>query len=167
MNVITTNLIYTQAVEMFVLLSVALLLHIAMAKVYYVTPDDSKSINSNDTDSAKSLEYYLKNTSKYFSSDSQFQFKMGYHYLNTDLVIQNITNVTLTEKSLCIIRCTSHVSIIILSVTNFRLENITFENCSANYSNHLHTGFRYHLLLSVMHQYCYTIVYQWTLTILQ
>ena len=28
---------------------------------------------------------------------------MGYHYLNSDLVIQNVTNVTLTEESLCII----------------------------------------------------------------
>ena len=147
MNVITTYLIYTQVVEMFVLLlSVAMLLHIVTAKVYYVnvTPDENDLINSNDTDSAKSLEYYLKNTSEYFSSDSQFHFKIRYHYLNTDLVIQNVTNVTLTGESLCIIRCTSHVGIIILNVTNFRLENITFENCSANYSNHLHTDFRYH-----------------------
>ena len=119
-----------------------MLLHITMAKVYYVTPDDSDSINSNDTESAKSLEYYLKNTNKYFSSDSQLHFKMGYHYLNTDLVIQNVTNVTLTGESLCIIRCTSsHVSIIIFNVTNFRLENITFENCSRSYSNYRIAGY--------------------------
>ena len=125
------------------LFSVALLLHITMATLYYVTPDDSDFINTNDTESAMSLEYYLMNTSNYFSSDSQFHFKMGHHYLNSDLVIQNVTNVTLTGESLCIIRCTSHVSIIILNVTSFRLENITFENCTTNYSNHLHTNVKY------------------------
>ena len=125
------------------LLSVAMLLHITMAKAYYVTPDDSNSINNSNTESAKSLEYYLKNANKYLSSHSQFHFKMGYHYLNTDFVLQNATNVTLTGESLCIIRCTSRVSIIIFNVTNFRLENITFENCSANYSNYLHTNIRY------------------------
>ena len=129
-----------------VLLSVAMLLHITVAnyKVYYVTPDDGDFINSNDTKSAKSLEYYLKNANKYLSSHSQFHFKMGYHYLNTDFVLQNATNVTLTGESLCIIRCTSHVGIIIFNVTNFRLENISFENCSTNYSNRFHTDFRYH-----------------------
>ena len=125
------------------LFSVALLLHITMAKVYYVTPDDSDFISSNGTEFARSLEYYLKNTSKYFSSDSQFHFKVGHHSLNSDLVIQNATNVTLTGEFLCIIRCTSHASIIILNVINFRLESITFENCTANYNNHLHTNVKY------------------------
>ena len=111
------------------------MLHITTAATVY-----NISISSNDTESAESLEYYLKNASKYFSSNSQFHFKMGHHYLNTDLVIQGVTNVTLTGESLCIIRCTSHVSIIILNITNFRLESITFENCSSNYSNYLHTA---------------------------
>ena len=129
-----------------VLFSVVLLLHITTAEVYNVTPDDGDFIDYNETESAKSLEYYLKNTSKYFYSDSQLHFKMGHHHLKTDLVIQNITNVTLTGEfeGLCIIRCTSHVRIIIFNVTDFRLENITFENCSANYSNYLHDDFKYH-----------------------
>ena len=97
-----------------VLLFVSLMLHITTAAaVYNVRSDDNITISLNDTESGESLEYYLKNTNKYFSSDSQFHFKMGHHYLNTDLVIQNVTNVTLTGESLCIIRCTSHVSIII------------------------------------------------------
>ena len=121
----------------YALLSVAVLMHIATAEVYYVIPaaDDSDFIN--ETESGSSLEYYLKNTSKYFSSGSQFHFKMGYHYLNTDLVIRNVINVTLTGESLCVIRCTSNVNIIVLNVTDFSLENITFENCSSNYSNFL------------------------------
>ena len=122
----------------YALLSVAVLMHVATAEVYYVIPaaDDSDFIN--ETEFGNSLEYYLKDTSKYFSSDSQLHFKMGYHYLNTDLVIQNITNVTLTGESLCVIRCTSNVNIIVFNVTDFSLENSTFKNCSSNYSNYLH-----------------------------
>ena len=124
-------------------LLVALSLHTTTAVVYNVRSDDNISINSNGTDSAEILEYYLKNTSKYFSSYSTLHFKMGHHHLNTDLVIQNVTNVTLIGESFSIIGCTSHVSIIILNVTNFRLQGITFDNRSANYTDYLHTDFSY------------------------
>ena len=127
-----------------ILLFVSLILHITTAAaVYNVRSDDNITISLNDTESGESLEYYLKNTSKYLSSDSQFHFKMGHHYLNTDLVIQNVSNVTLTGESLCIIKCTSRVSIIVLNVSSFSLGNITFENCGTNYSNYLHTDIRY------------------------
>ena len=92
------------------LLFVSFLIHIINASVYNVRSDNT-SLDKNDAQPGESLEYYLKNTSKYFSSDSQFHFKMGYHYLGTDLIIQHVTNVTLTGESLCIIRCTSHVNI--------------------------------------------------------
>ena len=127
---------------LFVSLFALSLIHITNAAVYNVRSDNI-SLNNNDAQPGESLQYYLKNTSKYFSSNSQFHFKMGHHYLNTDLVIQNVTNVTLTGESLCIIRCTSHVNIIILNVANFRLENITFENCSTSYKNYLHKDFRF------------------------
>ena len=120
-----------------------LLLHTTAAIVYNVRSNDSSFTNNDNA--GNSLEYYLKNASKYFSSDNcHLNFKLGHHYLNTDLVIQNITIVTLTGEGLSFIRCTSHVNIIIFNVTNFRLKNIVHENCSANYSNHLHTSFRYH-----------------------
>ena len=122
------------------LLSLAILLHNAIGRVHYVAPDDSSSTNGNEA--TQSLQFYLKNASKYFSSDSHFYFKVGHHDLNIDLVIQNVTNVRLTGESLSIIRCTSHVSIIILNVTNFTMGNITFENCSTNCSDYLYTGFR-------------------------
>ena len=120
------------------------MLHITTAAVYNVRSDDNRTIGLNDTESGESLEYYA---SKYFSSNSQFYFKMGHHYLNTDLVIQNVTNVTLTGESLCIIRCTSnYASISILNVTNFRLQNIAFQNCSTHYNNYLHTDTRHDIM---------------------
>ena len=118
-----------------IFLNVAMLLHMTMGRVYYVIPDNYSTINNNDT--TNSLGYYLKNTSKYFSSDSQLKFKLGNHYLNTDLVIQNTANVKLTGENLSIIKCTSHVNIIILNVTNFTLNNIHIKNCGDSYSNYL------------------------------
>ena len=127
-----------------------LLLHTANAIVYNVKPDDDdddddKSVNSGESESAEYLEYYMLNSSKYFSSYSTLNFKMGKYYLNTDLVIQNITNVTMIGEGeqFCVIRCASSVSIIIFNVTNFSLKNITFVNCNANYSHHFHTKFAY------------------------
>ena len=120
----------------------ALLSHTTTAVVYNVRSEDSNFISNNE--SAMTLESYLQNTSKYFSSNSMLLFQTGYHHLNTVMTIKNVTNVTLTGEGQSIIKCTSYVSIFILNVTNFTLENIMFENCSANYSNYLHTGFRYH-----------------------
>ena len=127
------------------LVALILLPHTTNAVVYNVKSEDDKSINSDDAESAEYLEYYLQNSSKYFSSYSQLNFKMGLHYLNTDLVIQNATNVTMIGEGeqFSTIRCASFVSIIIFNVANFRLENITLDNCNANYSHRLHTKFAY------------------------
>ena len=68
-----------------VLLFASSMLHITTASsVYNVRSDDNITISLNDTESGESLEYYLMNTSKYFSCNSRFHFKMGHHYLNTD-----------------------------------------------------------------------------------
>ena len=120
-----------------------LLSHSTNAVVYNVRSDDSNLINSNDTESAESLGYYLKNANKFFSSYSTLLFLTGYHNLNTTMSIQNVTNVTLTGEGLSIIRCTSPVSIIIFNVTNFVLQNIVVKNCSVNYGKHLHAGLRF------------------------
>ena len=137
------------------LVLVVLLLHIANALVYNVKSDDNKSINGNDTDSAENLSYYLQNTGKYFSSHSYLHFEMGHHYLSTDLVIQNVTNVTMTGEAFCIIRCTANVGIIIHNVTNFTLDKITVENCNANYKIiHPHSNLKYSGDASLLLYYC-------------
>ena len=140
------------------LVLVVLLLRIANALVYNVKSDDNKSINGNDTDSAENLSYYLQNTSKYFSSHSYLHFEMGHHYLSTDLVIQNVTNVTMTGEAFCIIRCTANVGIIIHNVTNFTLDKITVENCSANYKIiHPHRNLKYSGDASLLLYYCVSV----------
>ena len=124
-----------------ILLSLASLLTVTTATVYNVLPNDNDSFNKSDTRSEESLEHYC-NISEYFTSHYQLKFMPGQHFLNDDLVIQNLTNFSLIGEN-CNIRCTSHASIIIFNVTSFTLENISFENCNKNHSDNLHTTFEY------------------------
>ena len=91
----------------------ALLSRVITAVVYNVRSEDCNLNNSNDTESAESLEYYLKNSSKYFSSYSKLLFQMGYHNLSSAMSIQNATNVAMIGKGHSILRCTLPVSIVI------------------------------------------------------
>ena len=115
------------------------------ATVYNVLPNDGDLFNKSDIRSGESLEHYC-NISKYFTSHSQLKFMPGQYFLNDDLVIQNLTNFSLIGEN-CIIRCTSHASVIIFKVTNFTLENINFEDCNKNHSDDLHTTFDYNYIL--------------------
>ena len=103
--------------------------------------------NGSDTES---IEYYLKNTRKYFSSNSQLRFKPGEYYLSSDLVIKNVINFSLTGESFCKITCALYSSVVILNVTNLLLDNITFKNCNKNFSAYLHATFDYdHVSISM------------------
>ena len=68
---------------------VASLLH-TTSTVYYVMPDNHyHPINDN-------LQHYLNNTNKYFTSNTQLHFLPGQYYLNNDLIIQGVSNFSLT-----------------------------------------------------------------------
>ena len=150
-----------------------LLLHTTNAVVYNVKSDEDYSINSSgDSQSEEYLEYYLQNSSKYFSSFSQLNFKMGLHYLNTDLVIQNATNVTMIGEGeqFTTIRCASFVSIIIIDVTNFTLKNIliiVMQTIAIASTPSSHMILLPSVVLGAMHQSCYNTAWQWKLATLQ
>ena len=66
--------------------------------VYYVTPDDDQSdINNNCPidHECHTLQYYLLNTSKYFTSNTQLHFLQGKFYINDDIVIDSLHNFSL------------------------------------------------------------------------
>ena len=118
------------------------LLLVAASAQHIVRATNSYKVRTNGSDT-ESLEYYLNNTNEYFLPNHQLHFQPGIYYLNVDIVIENITNFSLIGEDPCKIRCTSYVSIMILNVSNFTLENINFENCNKNHSTDLHTTFEY------------------------
>ena len=118
------------------------LLLVAATVQHILMSTNSYKVRANGSDT-ENLEYYLNNTSNYFLSNHQINFQPGIYNLNVDIVIENITNFSFIGEGLCKIRCSSNVSIMILNVSNFTLENINFENCNKNHSNNLHTSFDY------------------------
>ena len=114
----------------FLLLLVALLLHKVTSTTYYVIPDDypMDHINANTF----ILQHYLNNTSKYFVSHNQFHFMQGQYYINSDLIINDIDNFTITGIGQCAIICTSPASIVVMNVNNIELQNINLTNCIKN-----------------------------------
>ena len=101
---------------------------------YTVIPDDCYS--HTICHQCHNLDHYLQNSTKYFTHNTQLLFLPGVHCLNTDFVIENVYNVSLTGRSNdfsnttgAIIQCNSTVGIIIKNVTNLSVQNMMIKNC--------------------------------------
>ena len=70
------------------------LLHITTCTVYTVTPDDHYYPNAT-CHHCHNLQHYLLNITKYFISNNQLLFLPGLHHVHTDLIIQNVHNISL------------------------------------------------------------------------
>ena len=86
-----------------------------------------------------SLQYYLQNSTKYFTSGTQLFFLSGLHFLYTDLIIENVHNISLSGRnngySDAIVQCDSSVGIIMNNITNLSIENMVIRNCQNQYSS--------------------------------
>ena len=90
----------------FVTIFISLLHLITATGVYYVTPDDHQSNINNDCPidhKCHTLQYYLLNTSKYFTSNTQLHFLQGNFYINDDIVIDSLHNFSLVGSGVIII----------------------------------------------------------------
>ena len=81
-------------VNMFSLLLLSSLLHITTCNVYTVTPDDHYYPNTT-CHHCHNLQHYLLNVTKHFTSNTQLLFLPGLHHLHTNLIIQNVHNISL------------------------------------------------------------------------
>ena len=106
------------------------LLHVITAtSVYYVTPDDQSHIN-NDCPidhECHTLQYYLLNNSKYFTSNTQLHFLQGSFNINADIVIDSLHNFSLVGSGVnnTVIECSTPSLIAIINCTNTVIKNIT------------------------------------------
>ena len=117
------------------LLLVTSLLHSTTSTVYYVMPDDHyHPINDN----TYTLQHYLNNTNKYFTSNTQLHFLPGQYYLNNDLIIQGVSNFSLignrtNEVINTVINCTSPAGIAVVGSSNIVTANIVMNECGNQY----------------------------------
>ena len=112
-------------------------LHTATSTVYYVMPDDHyHPINDN----TYTLQHYLNNTNKYFTSNTQLHFLPGQYYLNNDLIIQGVSNFSLignrsNEVINTVINCTSPAGIAVVGSSNIVIGNIIMNECGNDYNS--------------------------------
>ncbi|XP_065903271.1 uncharacterized protein [Dysidea avara] len=122
------------------LLLLSSLLHITTSNVYNVTPDDHYYPNTT-CHHCHNLQHYLLNTTKYFTSNTQLFFLTGLHHLHTDLIIQNVHNISLIGSTTngttpdTVIQCNSSVGIVMTNITNLIATNITIRSCLGNEYN--------------------------------
>ena len=114
------------------------LLHLITATgVYSVTPDDDQSDINNDCPidhECHTLQYYLLNTSKYFTSNTQLHFLQGNFYINDDIVIDSLHNFSLVGSGVnnTLIECSTPSLIAIINCTNTVIKNITTSSQCGN-----------------------------------
>ena len=120
------------------LLLLSSLLHITTSTVYTVTPDDHYYPNTT-CHHCHNLQHYLLNVTKYFTSNTQLLFLPGLHHLHTDLIIQNVHNISLIGSTASgttvdtVIQCMhTPAHITVANVSTLIIENLIVETFMKN-----------------------------------
>ena len=121
-----------------ILILATLLSNTATHTVYTVIPDDHYYPNTI-CHHCHNLQHYLLNITKYFTTNTQLLFLPGLHHLHTDLLVQNVHNISLigstangTTRDTVIIQCNSLAGIIMSNITDLSMANLMIENCHIN-----------------------------------
>jgi len=100
------------------------LLDVTTPTTFHVSPNNS-------------LQIYINNAKKYFTSHTQLLLLPGNHYIHSDLTILNVTNFTITGSNSSIVCSRRSVGINITNSEKIRITDLSFIKCSKNYSNTL------------------------------
>ena len=104
-----------------------------------MTPDDYYYPNTT-CHHCHNLKHYLFNATKYFTSNTQLLFLPGIHHLHTDLIIQNVHNISLIGNNTAsgtapdvVILCNASIAISVkfINVTNLTINNIAINDCTS------------------------------------
>ena len=110
------------------------LLQITNCTVHTVTPDDHYYPNTT-CHHCHNLQHYLLNITKYFTSNTQLLFLPGLHHLRTDLIIQNVHNISLTGSTAngttldTVIQCNVSVGIVMTNITDLTMNSMILKGC--------------------------------------
>ena len=118
---------------MYSLLLLSSLLLITTCTDYTVTPDDHYYPNTT-CHHCHNLQHYLLNITEYFTSNTQLLFLPGLHHLHTDLIMQNIHNISLigstvngTPNTIIKVQLQTCVKCIsMINITKLTIRNIIF-----------------------------------------
>ena len=117
-----------------VVLTMVLCFKSVTCTVYNVTPNDIRC------DHCINL-LYLPNLTQNFTSNTQLYFLPGLHHLSTDLIIQNVDNISIIGSVISattpstVIQCASSVGIVMTNITNLTVKNIVIQNCESEHDS--------------------------------
>ena len=130
---------------------------IAVSSIHTVAPKDSNTTCYH----CHNLQYYLLSVTKYFTSNTQLLFLPGLHHLYTDLIIQNVHNISLigstangTTLDTAIIQCNSSVGITLSNITDLSMKKLVIQNCKVK-NNFLNVHFLIFKGNSMILSHCY------------
>ena len=134
--------------------------------MYTVTPDEDNYYPSIKCHNCHSLQHYLLNITKYFTSNTQLLFLPGQHHLNTDLIIQDVHNISLigstangTTLDTIIIQCNSSFGIAMSNITNLTMVKLEIKKCRIQ-NNFLNINRLTFVGLGMVLSHCYNIYLQ-------
>ena len=92
------------------------------------------------SDNTHTLQHYLNNTNKYFTSNTQLHFLPGQYYYKNDLIIQGVSNFSLVgnrtnEVINTVINCTLPAGVVVVDGSNIVIANIVMNECGNNYTS--------------------------------
>jgi len=145
----STGAVKMRNMRLFVFLFSMSLLQASTATTYTVSPDGYNYLTNT------SLQYYVNNANEYFISHNKLNFLPGVHYLQSDLVIHNIANFTMTGNNSTIICSGSQLGLSITNVKGFALQKISLSQCGKDYSRILNQTLN-------IHSHHETILLYWT-----
>ena len=110
--------------------------------VYNVIPDDiyyDLHCSNTTCQQCHTLQYYQLNATKYFTSNIQLLFFPGLHHLHSDLIIENVQNISFIGTNISdsskgvIIDCNLLAGFVLRRITNLVMENIMIKDCQTQY----------------------------------
>ena len=123
---------------LFIIILYSVTNNVIHCNVYYVTPDDDSCCSNNSScDRCYNLQHYLLNVSKYFTAHTQLYFLPGLHYLPTNLVIRNVSNISLigaANGKQTTIRCTGMYQIILSNINSLTIRDLVVTKCGYDIS---------------------------------
>ena len=133
------------------------LLHTVTCTVYNVIPDDHNTTCNH----CHTLQYYQLNISKYFTSNTQLLFLPGLHHLHSDLIIQNVHNISLIGRTaingttLDTVTIIQHGKIVMNNITNLTIKNFLIQRNASLFISSANIKF---MFLSVIIRDCINVL---------
>lgn len=138
-----TNTVVSWKIFITYVLSIFVKTNMTECAVYYVRSIENQSnICSQQYQQCCTFQQYLNSAEQYLTSDVQFFFQRGEHYLHKEVLIKNLHNFSMIGDidaagvQFSLIFCKNGSGITIINSSNILISNLKIFNCNSNVVEH-------------------------------